>query len=222
MPRTKAYKIGKKVVPGTTTVTNEETGWNKGALIWWGNKIGLGDPEKDVPGVKVNEYLDPLQKIGTGAHEMAISMIGGPKFDPDKYSKNELDKIENCCISFLEWLKGHEVKLVLSEERFICDTYEFGGTIDIYGVVDGEMELIDIKTGKAIYDESIMQVVAYKHLLQTNGRSVDRVRVLNIPRDESEKWGEHIVTREQERIYWEIFKNCLENRRLHKEVSKSG
>ena len=102
------------------------------------------------------------------------------------------------------------------EKPLVSNSLGFGGTCDIFAKVNDLYELIDLKTGSGIYPEMFIQVVAYRHLLIENNCLVDKVRILNIPRAESETFQEQVVGNLHE--YWEIFLNLLEIYKINKKI----
>ena len=86
----------------------------------------------------------------------------------------------------------------------------------ILNELDGEMELLDFKTGKAIYDEHFVQLAAYRKLAEENGFPVKRCRILRVGRDETEGFEERVVTDTEK--YFRVFQNLLEIYYLKKEL----
>jgi len=196
-------------VPGTTTITGVELGWNKRVLINWSNRIGL-------EGISVGAYVDDKADIGKLAHSMVTDWILDKKTETDDYSKNQIVAAENSALSFFEWAKHKKIKPILIEKPLVSEKHRVGGTPDIYADIDGVFELIDLKTGSGIYPEMVIQVVAYKNLLVENGHSVESVRILNIPRTEDESFLERQISKAHQEIAWKIFLNCLSNYYLKK------
>lgn len=199
------------IVPGVTTITGE-LGWAKNALVKWANNLGL-------QGIDSNKYVDDKANVGTLAHLIVTNYLQGYTTDHLKeYSKETLDRAENSFLSFLEWEKQNKIRPILIEEPLVSEVYQYGGQIDIYGEINGELEIVDLKTGNGIYSEHIVQVSAYKVLLEEAGHRVDRLRILNIPRTEDESFAEKKIDNWQ--TGFEIFKRCLEIYRLKKELTK--
>lgn len=196
------------IVPGVTTITGQ-LGWNKQVLINWANKIGL-------QGISANKYRDSKADIGTLAHAMITDRVSGKRTDTSEYSEKQIDQAENSVRSFDEWEKGRKVDIIFVERALISEKLGFGGTLDIYGKINGICELIDLKTGSGIYEEMKIQVAGYNHLLIENGYQVDRVRILNIPRAESETFQEEVVGNID--LYWGIFLNLLDIYQTHKKI----
>lgn len=206
------YKLKSgEIVPGVTTVLNLLA---KPALVPWANKMGL-------QGIDTSKYVDDKAAIGTLAHAMITDKLTGKETDTTDYSKNQIDLAENSCLSFWEWEKDHKIENVIFVERpFVSEAHRFGGTLDIYAVVNGKREIIDLKTGSGIYDEHIYQVAVLKVLLEENGFPVAATRVVNIPRAETEAFGERVISETENRVGWEIFRNLLSVYYLKKEMGK--
>ena len=206
------YRLADKtIVPGVTTVLNL---LSKPALVPWANKMGL-------QGIDTSKYVDDKANIGTLAHAIITDKLTGKETDTSDYSKNQIDLAENSCLSFWEWGKDHKIESVMFVERpLVSEAHRFGGTLDIYAVVNGRKEIIDLKTGSGIYDEHIYQVAVLKMLLQENGFPVDGTRVVNIPRAETEAFGERLISETENGVGWEIFKSLLDVYYLKKEMKK--
>jgi hypothetical protein len=175
------YKLanGQKV-PGATTVLGVMA---KPQLIPWANKLGL-------EGIEAGKYVDKLANIGTLAHYMIECYIKSEQPDLSPFSKEEIDLAENSVLSFYEWEKQYDFYPIKSELQLVSEQYRFGGTVDCYAQINGKFTLLDFKTSKAIYEEHIVQLAAYKQLLEENGYQVDEVRILRIGRTEDEGFEE--------------------------------
>lgn len=217
MSKVKAHTIYRnldgKRAPGTTTITNSQLGWKTEALKNWANRIGL-------EGIDASKYTDDKADIGTLAHEMVTRwlMAESPPATDD-YTKNQIDAAENSALSFHEWAKGKRLQPIFVEKPLTSEIHRFGGTSDIYAIVNDAYELIDLKTGSGIYDDMFVQVAAYEHLLIEFGYQVDVVRILNIPRSEDERFIEQVLGKQQREVAWEIFLNCLANYQLRKKLN---
>lgn len=213
MSKTKAhivYKTKNDVkVPGITTVIGL---LNKPALVKWANNLGL-------QGIDSSKYVDDKAAIGTLAHAMITDKLIGKETDTSDYSKNQIDQAENSVLSFWEWEKDHKIEEVFFAERpLVSEAHKFGGTLDIYAQVNGQKEIIDIKTGKGIFDEHWYQVATLKILLEENGFKVDATRIVNIPRSEDEGFLEKVVTEKENTQGWNIFYHLLQIYYLKKGV----
>jgi hypothetical protein len=205
------YKLANGTnVPGTTTVVGI---LDKPALKFWANKIGL-------QGIKMSDYVDALANVGKAAHAAILAELSGKAAEsafvdlaPDIRSL-----AENCYLSYREWANRHMLVPISMETPLVSESLRYGGTADFVGIVDGELELIEFKTG-GIWPEHFIQLAAYAQLLEENkvvDKPIARFRVLSIPRAETETFDEK--TKASVRVEWEIFRHCLAIHELKKEL----
>ena len=187
-------------VPGVTTITGT-LGWSKETLCRWHNKMGLQQ-------IDTSKYVSDKADIGTLAHRMVECHLTGEPLDTSDYSQNQIDLAENCLISFFEWQKAHDIQIINHEMQIVSETYGFGGTLDLQGLVDGIMEISDLKTGSGIYPEHYIQVAGYCILADDNNITYDRARIINIPRNDDEEFSQKIVPNLE--VCKKIFLLCLE------------
>jgi hypothetical protein len=207
---TRYYLADKTLVPGVTTVLGI---LNKPALVPWANKLGL-------EGIDVKKFVDDKADIGSLGHAFVTDKLAGVETITADYTANQIDQAQNCALSFWEWEKTNHIEEVgFVEKPLVSEEHRFGGTEDIYCNINGLWELIDLKTGKGIYEEHSYQVAALSKLLAEHGHKVDRIRVLNIPRTEDEGFAEMILTEKQITIGWRIFLNCLDTYYAKKEAA---
>ena len=191
------YKLADGIrVPGVTTVLGVLA---KPALIRWANKMGL-------EGIDTTKYVHELAKIGTLIHYMVECHLAGREPDLRNYCPNEMEKAQIGFDKFLEYDKQHTIEPILLEASLVSPL-GFGGTVDFFGLVDGEFTIMDFKTGKAIYPEHLTQAVAYAELAKAYDHPVDQVLILRIGRDEGEGFEVRNVTGYED--HWQLFKHCL-------------
>ena len=186
-------------VPGVTTILNVIA---KPALISWANRMGLD-------GINTSKHVDELADIGTLAHAMIAHHLGGPPPDLDDYSKNQISRAENSVLSFHEWAKGKEMETHRSELQMVSEKLRYGGTCDWVGGIDGVWTLLDLKTGKAIYDEMLYQVAAYWNLAKERGYQIAEIRILQVGRSEDEGFSERIIPAASIPKYFAVFTAAL-------------
>lgn len=199
-----------KQVPGTTTVIGV---LNKPALVKWANQIGL-------EGIQLDKYMDKLANIGTCAHLMVECHLKGIDPDLSEFTQEEIDKAENALISFYNWESQHQIKVIATELPLVSEEYHYGGTIDAVLEIDGNVNLVDFKTSKGIFNEHKIQLGAYRNLLEENGYTIEQYRVLRIGRDETEGFEEHVIP--DLGLYWQMFLALLEVYNLQKLLNKKG
>lgn len=206
--KTKAHiryrNANNKVVPGVTTILGV---LNKPKLVKWANNLGL-------QGIDSSKYVSETAEIGTLAHEMIMCYFANKDCDTSDYSSTQIDKAENSLLSFFEWEKNHKIEPIYVEVPFVSEKYQYGGTIDLLALIDNELTLVDFKTGSGIYEEAHYQIAAYKGLLIEHDYNPSTVRILNIPRDESESFQE--VTLTDLTTEWQIFYHCMRIHQLRK------
>ena len=201
------------IVPGTTTITGVEA---KPFLIPWANKLGL-------QGIKSTEYVDHLAGIGTLAHSMVTDHLLKKATNTDEYTQEQIDKAENSFLSYLEWEKGKDIEVILVETPLVSERYQYGGQIDTLLKVDSVLGLYDLKTGKTIYDDWYVQLIAYSYLLWENKyvNEWDNLPsiILRIGRDETE--GFEVGYGHHQTLLMEKFKALLHVYQLNKEIKKN-
>jgi hypothetical protein len=205
------YKNGEgKRVPGVTTILDV---MSKPALLQWANKIGL-------EGIEMSKYVDDLADIGTLAHKIIECYLKKEDVDYSDYTANQKVLAENAVLKFFNWLEVNDFKFIASELQLVSEALQYGGTIDLYCLLNGKKTLIDLKTCKACYGEHFTQVAAYKNLLHENGYDVDDVRILRIGRDESEGFDDYSVPKLG--LHFQRFVKCRELYEINKELNRKG
>jgi hypothetical protein len=204
---TRYYTSNKKLVPGATTVLALLA---KPALIKWANNLGL-------QGIDSSKYVDATAQIGTCAHLLVQCHLSGEEPDLSAFSPDTISQAENSLISFYEWEKSHTIKPILLEKALVSERYRFGGSLDLYGEIDGKFWLCDLKTGKGIYDEYAIQLSAYRQLLLENGYRVDGCRIIRIGRDATEGFEDRVYGSNAMDKQFEIFRRLVEIYWLKKE-----
>lgn len=196
-------------VPGVTTIVGV---LDKPALLAWANRIGL-------EGIEMRKFVDDKADIGTLGHQMIVDYLSGLATNTSDYSENQIKQARWACNSFYAWMENHKVKLVWAEKPLVSEIHRYGGTMDIYASIDGVNELVDIKTGGAIYDEHRIQVAGgYLTLMQENKLDVQKIRILNVPRVNNEVWGEVVLLPDQWKLYQDMFLACLNVYNLKKQM----
>jgi len=195
------YKVDGVRVPSTTTITDV---MRKPALERWNNIMGLKH-------IDTTKYVDELAKAGTLAHYFAECDIQGMERDPvyvAKFDDIDRDRAETSLVKYHEWRVQHTIEVVAVEKELVSETMRYGGKLDLLLILDGVLTLADIKTSKAIYDDTFCQVVGYWMLAHENGFDVKKAGILRLGRDPAEgfEWREMENVDLQERR----FKACRE------------
>ena len=66
---------------------------------------------------------------------------------------------------FLKWLQNNDVITLGSELQMVSEKHRFGGTIDVLGILNGMLTVIDIKRTMAIYTSHRIQLAGYCHMV---------------------------------------------------------
>lgn len=188
---------------GTTTVLGILA---KPALYGWYYKMGKA-------GENPYKKKDAAADIGTIAHAMIMCHLKGWELDTSNLIPDSVSTAENCVISYYEWEENKKIESILIEEPLISKR-GYGGTIDLYAMVNGQRWLIDFKTSSGIYPDMAYQVAAYKNLLEENGKPVDHSIILNVGKDEdagfqAKPYGN--LSKE-----FKLFRHCLEIYKIQK------
>lgn len=192
-------------VPATTTITGV---LDKPGLVHWAWDLGMKD-------IDYRSYVDDKASIGKLGHALVLEHLGGEKVNRDLYTPIQLELAQVSYQKYLLWESVHEIKVLHAEEPLVSEVYRFGGTPDLFCLLDGVPTLIDYKTAKGIYPEHLLQVAAYAALIQEiHGSFPSLVKILRIGRDEEEGFEERNV--DKLGVRFEIFLRCLDIYQLKK------
>ncbi len=199
-----------KRVPGVTTFIGI---LSKPALVPWANNLGL-------EGINVKDYVNDKADIGTLVHEMMFCDLKGIKVDTSFYTNQQIDIAENSFKKYLRWKKEHTIEPILLEAPLVSEQFQYGGTIDYYGKIDGILTLVDYKTCKALYLEHFIQVSGYWHPLREHKYKVKNCAILRVGRNETEGFEYVPIPTKKLALCWKLFKNCVSIYNLQKELRR--
>lgn len=180
-----SYWLDGKRLPGVTTICGV---MEKPALISWAGKMAteflLGARDVFHPDVWVNPPMweagrayteqeiaelaasagswhratkEKAADFGTSAHDWIERDIYGVKQDLP-----EAPEVKASCVAWLEWKARHHVEII--EVEWSVTDGKVGGKLDALALVDGILRVLDHKTGKGIYLESVIQVGQYHQM----------------------------------------------------------
>ena len=118
--------------------------WPNPGLIEWANREGLAGRSHTI-------VRDRMGKIGTLAHALVFAEIGGPELSPPDEREYPADIQQAAKIPLYHarnWFEGREWDAILVERPLIHARYGYGGTPDWYGMLDGKLTVLDLKTGR--------------------------------------------------------------------------
>lgn len=87
-------------------------------------------------------------------------------------------ELKGYATAFYQFMKDHKVKIIEQEKTIFDEENKIAGTLDMYVQIGDSMMIVDVKTGKDIYDEVRLQNSAYAHMLRLAGHKVDEIAVL--------------------------------------------
>lgn len=173
-------------VPSVTTILSVIA---KPQLTEWANRLGL-------QGINSTTHVNELAGAGTLAHAaIEAALKGVPISDAlvQEFSQEERDMGRRAWRNFVAWRRDHDLQPRLVEHQIVSETMRVGGTIDCYARIDGRLAVLDFKSSARVYDSHLVQLAAYRALLEEAGHQVDEVRVVLIPRDEGKAPSESVV-----------------------------
>ena len=199
-----------KRLKSVTTIINGNLGWNKGNLLGWTRKHCLNGEDS-------LKLLKEAGRIGTLAHIMIEEFIKGGSVCLDKYNPSEISQAKNSYYGFYQWFVDNNVTFHETELKLVSEEYQFGGTFDAICEVNGKLVICDWKTSNAVYDEFLIQLGAYRQLIQENlGYDIRGAILLKLDKEEKGVYEEHHYKIKDLNWGWKMFKLLLkiqENKR---------
>ena len=110
---------------------------------------------------KVSEYVGKKASDGTLVHEHLEDLINYNKIILDEGTPNHIKKFIQ---SFLAWWNETDVVPVATEVQLYHDDIPFSGTCDLLCYIDGQLSLVDFKTGNEYPTNHQIQLSCYKEL----------------------------------------------------------
>lgn len=86
-------------------------------------------------------------------------------------------------MAFEDWAASAALKPLLIEQQVWSRTHRYAGTMDLLAEVNGQVTLVDFKSGKAVYGEAHLQNVAYQVALAEMGHATAEAGlILRLPK----------------------------------------
>lgn len=149
-------------VPGTTTIIGRYK--ESGALLWWAFGQGKAAERGEIN--SLYDKRDEAADIGTCVHEMVEAHVGGkPVPDLADWEADKRQAIQSGYDAYMAWERMTRLEITHQEIQLVCPEYRFGGTPDAIGLIEGEPCLLDWKTSKSVYEDMLVQLAAYGHLV---------------------------------------------------------
>jgi len=191
-------EAGKKIyLPSVTTIINI---LDKPALLFWHVKqtvayIGQHLPELRAEDLtkekaleilgKAKEYAKELAQeqadIGKKIHDLIHLHLLGEKIDLSV----EDEKVQAGFLAFLSWLNEHEFEPLAMEKIIYHPEYMYAGKLDVAGILDGELAIMDWKSSNGIYLEHYLQLSAYVKAYQAmENKPVKKAFIIHLGKED--------------------------------------
>lgn len=155
--------------PSVTTILGAIA---KPALVYWAAKSVseyvadnidfvhdqvLRDRDDAIQIMKASPYKsrDRAASLGSSLHAVAEAHSRGEALPPTPPA------VAPYVRSFLEFIKDMQPEPLLTEEKVFHTGLTYGGTFDSIARIGGKNIILDYKTGKGVYPETALQLVAY-------------------------------------------------------------
>lgn len=97
---------------------------------------------------------DASASLGSSVHAQVDQMVKGKEFTPNEFVVPYAEQ-------FLRFRDAFNPTFLLTEATVYNREYGYAGTLDAMAEIDGEICVIDYKTGKRVYPEVALQLAAY-------------------------------------------------------------
>jgi hypothetical protein len=223
IPHKKYYNKDGIEIPSVTTILGIVTPRN---LVKWANNIGK-------KGIDSNIYIQKSADVGTMTHgyieNFFLKKLDENNFDNFFEENKNIYDIDDCYLAynaflnFLNWKDIHKIKPILLEKELVSEKYQYGGTIDLYGKIDGKLILCDFKTSNYFDKKMYAQLSAYKYLLEENGYDVEGLQILKLEKtiNINIPFLEKKFENKDMNIYWKYFKVCHKLFLLNNEIEEN-
>jgi len=222
--------------PGSSTVSKIVS--DPGGLIQWAYSQGkeheaMRNRGEDAP-AHLYDQVERAGEIGTTVHNMVEAHINGDDRATVAELVNEtfLDDADahKKCFSgfnaFIEWFDMTGIEIIAQEIPLVNPILGYGGTFDAVGQRKGKLELLDWKTGAAIYPEMLCQIASYGNLAEfgcelgtekTLGYHIEGYHLCRFSKEHGD-FSHHYYPQLDDA--WEAFKYCLRLYPLKRELKK--
>lgn len=115
---------------------------------------------------------------GTEIHALGHKLAEGGEVDVPAEHRVTVE-------AYARWLDKWDVHPIAAETPLCSFTHQYGGTADLWatiGKLDDAPALLDVKTGSGVYDETALQLAAYRHseVIQVGGEEIPTPEVAHV------------------------------------------
>ena len=113
---------------------------------------------------------------GSTVHSIVEAFEHGNKVE----DQHILEEFKGYAKAFYQWAGLDKVKVVEHEKTVFSEKYQYAGTLDLIVSLEENHDpfVIDVKTGKGIYQEAFLQVSAYRNALDELGIKTSGIGIL--------------------------------------------
>lgn len=170
------FKFNKAYL-STTEIINKVL--DKPALrYWFGQQVYLATI-KD-PSIDEKEALSAPYKVSSQAKDRGSTIHS--IVEAYKETGEIIDKIpedyKGYAQAFYDFMNSFDIDVLEQEKSIFSDKHMIAGTLDMFAKIKDKQYIIDVKTGKDIYNEAGLQLSAYAEIMRENGFVVDDIAVL--------------------------------------------
>jgi len=133
--------------------------------VYWAMALDPSLSEKEALAAPFRKSKNAMRR-GTLVH----SMVEAYKHN-QKYVDTIAEPTRKYAQAFYNWVTDNSVEVLVQEKSLVSRRYCYAGTFDLLVRFknSGRILVVDIKTGRGIYEEVFLQLSAYKHALEENG-----------------------------------------------------
>lgn len=150
------YDIDNQIYPRVTSIINVIS---KPGLRYWYGKLGTEEAQR---------YMQDRSTFGSAMHDMIenLAMIDSRDKANRFISRCSNEEMEECLRAFMDWRKYRTLGERQVETVVYSSEYDYAGTFDFLGRVDGDLLLADWKSSKQIYPSYFLQLSAYANAVR--------------------------------------------------------
>ncbi len=156
---------------------------------WFGKQVYLAMVNN--PALQEKEALSAPYKVSDTAKDRGTtihSIVEAYKKGSTINLEGTPEALQGFVKAFYRAMQEIDITFLEQEKTIFSKTHKIAGTLDLLAKVNGSIYVLDIKTGKDIYQEAFLQTSAYKSILEETGTKTDGVGILLLKEDGSYKF----------------------------------
>jgi hypothetical protein len=161
------YFVEGQYFPGVTSVLDQACPKGEQLLNWM----------KSNSQEEIERISEESMAFGSKLHDAYERLLNGEELNLADDYKNT--KAKRHLVSFYNWFQSTKPTMLETEQTVASLTYKYAGTLDLACQINGELWIIDFKTGSGIYFSHELQLAAYKQAYEEmHGVKVKHVGIL--------------------------------------------